>query len=446
MNIRDVQALVVQRGWLTLSGIGTLFLVPHSLSAPEQGLFFTFLSLAAIQSIFEAGITTIFFNFTAHEKALLSATPPLPYNLRIKSQARLSALVRIARQWFITLALLFGLLVGSFGLYFINISVHNEGLNFHWEIPYLLLIASISLSLINLSRIPILEGHGKIADIAKFRLRSSLISILLLWIGMAAGWGLWALSFCYILQNVTMAIQISLAYKKISLPKFVPLTKSNVNMNWRSEIFPVQYRLAGSYFCGYFVAQAVVPFTLHAYGAVKAGQVGLMLSVFNALATIVASYMYAATPKYAEYIAHRQFGLLTQLFSRVTKVTLGAGLVIYVSVLIATYMSKYFELSITQSIASSQVVFCMVVIGLVNAFGGSIATLLRAQRKEPMLPMSAAVAFSYVIAMVFLQGATIEQLFMWFVIIQLFVATPMALLALKKSGLLKFQCTSRNDT
>jgi len=117
----------------------------HTISCPTLFIwartrpFLTFLSLAAIQSIFEAGITTIFFNFTAHEKALLSATPPLPYNLQIKSQARLSALVRIARQWFITLALLFGLLVGSFGFYFINISVQNEGLNFHWEIPYLLI-------------------------------------------------------------------------------------------------------------------------------------------------------------------------------------------------------------------------------------------------------------------------------------------------------------------
>ena len=37
MNFRDVKALVFQRGWMTLSGAATIFVVPYTLTRPEQG-------------------------------------------------------------------------------------------------------------------------------------------------------------------------------------------------------------------------------------------------------------------------------------------------------------------------------------------------------------------------------------------------------------------------
>ena len=437
MNFRDVRALIFQRGWLTLSGAGTLFFVSHALSRSEQGLFFTFLSLAAIQSIFEAGITSIFFNFTAHERALLAASPSLPEAQHATARARLAALIKLSRRWFMTLAVLFSLLVGTCGYFFVDAAVRRESLDIHWQTPYFLLIASISLSLLNLSRIPILEGFGKIADIANFRLRSSVVSVLLLWAGMVAGWGLWALAICYLVQNALMAAQIAMAFRELALPAPSAVESAEeCALNWRTEILPVQFRLAGSYFCGYFIAQAVVPFTLHFHGAVTAGQVGLMLSVFNALASIVASYMYAAAPKYAEYIAHRNLVPLAPFFSRVTGVTLAAAVAVYACALLAAYAGKHSGLPIAGSLPSMAIVACMAAIGLANAFGGSIATLLRAQKKDPMLPMSVAVALGYVLAMALLQGASIERLFVAFVGIQLCVATPMALLALKNSRLL----------
>lgn len=57
MKLQDVRALVFQRESLATSCAATVFLVPHTLTQAEQGLFFTFLSLAAIQSIFEADVT-----------------------------------------------------------------------------------------------------------------------------------------------------------------------------------------------------------------------------------------------------------------------------------------------------------------------------------------------------------------------------------------------------
>lgn len=440
MNFRDVSALILQRGWVTLSGAATIFIVPQTLTRPEQGLFFTFLSLAAIQSIFEAGITSVFFNYTAHERAVLAAPPARDEAERNLAQARLIDLVKIARRWFLVLAVLFALLVGAFGFHFVQDSVQREGLTMHWQTPYLLLVAAISLSLFNLSRIPILEGFGQIADVAKFRLRSSLLSVAALWIGMAAGGGLWALGVSYLLQNGTMAAQLGRAYRRLQLPvASAPEPATADAIDWQGEILPLQLRLAGSYFCGYFIAQAVLPFTLYVHGSVIAGQVGLMMSIFNALAAIVASYMYAAAPKYAEFIAHRDAASLVQIFGKVTRITLVAGLAVYALVLLGTYGARAAGLAITHRMASPQVVIWMAVIGLVNAYVGSAATLLRAQKREPMLPISIAVALGYVLAMVCLQGASVEHLFMAFTAVQVGVALPLTAMTVRKSGLLNYR-------
>lgn len=443
MRFQDVRALIFQRGWVTLSGAATIFIVPQTLTRPEQGLFFTFLSLAAIQSIFEAGITSVFFNYTAHERAVLMASPAPGETERSRALARLLDLVKIARRWFLVLSVLFAVLVGAFGYHFVLNSVQREGLLIHWQTPYLLLIAAIALSLFNLSRIPILEGFGQIAEVAHFRLRSSVLSVAALWVGMASGWGLWALGVSYLLQNGMMAAQLTRAYRRLQLPiSSSPVSEASDAINWRAEILPLQFRLAGSYFCGYFIAQAVLPFALHFHGSVIAGQIGMMMSIFNALASIVASYIYAAAPKYAEFIAHRNIESLTQIFYKVTRVTLLGGLLVYALVLLATFGAQQADLSITHRMASSQVVTWMAVIGLVNAYVGSAATLLRAQKLEPMLPISIVVALGYVLAMACFRESSVEHLFMAFAAVQVCIALPLTVMTVRKSGILNYRAAT----
>jgi hypothetical protein len=440
MNLRDIKALVFQRSWLTLSGAATVFIVPHTLSSIEQGLFFTFLSLAAIQSIFEAGITSAFFNYVAHERAILTNTSPLPTDAeRHRSEVRISCLLKMARHWFILLAIAFAILVGGFGYLFIDSTLQREQLSLAWGAPFFILISSISLSLHNLSKIPVLEGYGLISNVAKFRLRSSVFSSVVMWTIMVSGGGVWALGIGHAAQTVSMAWQITKAYKKLDLP-----TVSNFGdvgsdrLRWKKDIFPLQSRLAASYFLGYFIAQAVVPYVLHTQGAVAAGQIGLLLSVFSALASIIASYMYAAGPRYATLIARNDFKSLGALYQKVTFVTIAAACLVYFLLFCAIGLAKYFDLSVSHRIPDMSVTMWFVLIGLVNAYVGSAATLLRAQKKEPMLPVSAIVAFGYVTAMFMLNGSASKYLFMVFALVQLALALPLTMAVLKKSKLLNY--------
>jgi hypothetical protein len=154
LKFGDVWALVVQRSWFALSGGITVLIIPVTLSQSEQGFFFTLLSLAAIQSVFEAGITTVFFNYAAQDFARLSQNHSRGDSDHSSSATRLIDIIIISRRWFFVLAGLYAILVGSFGYYFLRSVVYREGIMIDWTGPFLLLIFAISLSLLNLSKIP----------------------------------------------------------------------------------------------------------------------------------------------------------------------------------------------------------------------------------------------------------------------------------------------------
>ena len=311
----EFKAVIVHRGFLVISGVITVVVIPYFLTGAEQGLFFIFVSIAAIQSLLEAGITSVFFNFVAHEWGLLTAIPSPSLGDRARIETRLKHILRMSQQWFLFLARFFTVVVGSFGFYFLSSSADIGSSAMNWQSSYCLLISAIAVSFLNMSKVPILEGIGQIANVAKFRFRSNALSATFLWVGIVFGLGVWALALSYLIQSVFMALQIHFTLREDPLfSGSIDAFKKNNEIDWRSEIFPLQLRLAGSYLCGYFITQSIVPFTLHFYGLKEAGQVGLMLSIFNSLAVIVASYMYVAGPKYASLIAQRNIKQVFELF------------------------------------------------------------------------------------------------------------------------------------
>jgi hypothetical protein len=75
----------------------------------------------------------------------------------------------------------------------------------------------------------------------------------------------------------------------------------------------------------------------------------------------------------------------------------------------------------------------MAIIGIVNAYVGSSAILLRAEKREPMLIISAWIAVGYFFSMLFLRNSSLLSLFMAFSLVQLCLALPFTALAVKKS-------------
>lgn len=66
---RSTLIVMASRVLVLFAGLAISIVATHSLSAVEQGFFFTFLSLAAAQTLFELGITNLILHHLSHARA-----------------------------------------------------------------------------------------------------------------------------------------------------------------------------------------------------------------------------------------------------------------------------------------------------------------------------------------------------------------------------------------
>lgn len=399
MNRKDLLSLVIQRGWMSIAGFGTILLLPATVSPEEQGLFFSFLSITALQSIFDAGITSIFVNFCAHEKVRFHSSE----TERNDAREKLISIATAARRWFLIIASLFALLAGVGGFFYLRTSLGGNFDLGHWPLAYAILILAVGILLSNLSRIALLEGWGHIGDVARIRFRANLTSTAMLWLILFMGFGVWALSLSYLTQALVIVWGTTRLSK--SLPIQFPILTSKQplerKINWKQDIFPLQMRMGISYFCGYLVSQAVVPFSLKYYGPVEAGKIGLANSIFSAATTVLASLIYLSGPKYAEHIVQRNWHHLNKMFFRTTLFSLFSGIVGFSGILVVLItLSKHLDI-FSNRVPEINILVALGIIGMANLYVGSAATLMRAFKQEPMLPISILAAALYVTAMYF---------------------------------------------
>ena len=385
--IRSALFVILQRGWLAISGFILVLMIPSTLTELEQGVFFTFLSFAAIQSLFEAGISTVVLQFIAHEYAQITQSSSSAEKHIVGAKSRFSALVKFAKRWFVLLAALFILIVGSLGYLFFDSDLNIQPVD--WRLPWVVINIAVGLSLINISLASILEGMGNVSDVAIARLSASIVSSIVLWIMLWGGWGLWALSISYLLQSL-LAFVILSSLHKISplLNGELSVSNSQLKLDWLGEIFPLQSKLALSFFCGYLSSSAIVPFVFKTYGPIEAGKIGLTLAIFNAIAAILYSLVYAANPKYGFYAQQKKWEELKCMYKKVTRISISIAIPSYVFLIcLAIYLSGQ-NVAFMGRVSDVEILGALSLIGLVNIYSGSVATMLRSFKKEPMLTVS----------------------------------------------------------
>ena len=65
MNV-NLSLVFMHRAWQGLSGLVTLLLLTHFLTPIQQGWYYSFLSLAAIYTLFDLGLSVVLVQFSAH--------------------------------------------------------------------------------------------------------------------------------------------------------------------------------------------------------------------------------------------------------------------------------------------------------------------------------------------------------------------------------------------
>ena len=372
-----------------LGGIVSVIFVARYLSGIEQGFYFTFASILAIQVFFELGLNGIITQYVAHEASHLVFNGNY-YEGEYKYISRMASLLHFCLKWYGVLAVALFVILGTTGfVFFSHFYKAEESIN--WLLPWLLLSFGTTIYFMLSPFIAFLEGLGKIEDVAKIRLVQQVTSLFVVWGGLFVGFKL------YVGGISTLASVCILSY--FILSKFLPLfrsintTKIVERVSYKDEIFPFQWKIALSWISGYFIFQLFNPVLFATEGAIVAGQMGMTLVALNAILGFTLSWVTTKVPTFSGLIAHKKYLQLDILFNRTLLQSTIINFFGLVGMFAVIFVIRYFNIDIGGNTLGNRflpvlpMLFMMLPI-LLNHIVASWATYLRCHKREPILIQS----------------------------------------------------------
>ena len=372
-------------------GVVTLLFVAKCLTKVEQGYYYTFGSILAIQIFFELGLSGIITQFVAHENANLTWYDRISFTGPKESSSRLASLLRFTVKWFavISVLLFFGLLIAGY-VFFSKFGKENVDVN--WHIPWIILSVTTSLSLMLSPILAFFEGLGRVKEVARIRMIQQVVQLVLVLLLFSFGFKLFSAPVAAFISFSIVPLWIFFGIKKKVL-SFIWNKLGEWQVNYRLEIFPYQWKIALSWISGYFIFQLFNPVLFATEGAVVAGQMGMTLTVLNSIMALSFSWMTTKVPVYSELIAKKDYAQLDSLFDKtlIQSAILNAfALVVLFGVVFAL---RYFNIKIGGKNFADRFLpyfplFFMMIPILLNHVIASWATYMRCHKQEPMMVQS----------------------------------------------------------
>jgi len=406
-----------------ISALFTVYFTTRYLSPDEQGYFFTFSSILALQVFFELGFTGIITQFVAHEASHLSWTEKYELIGEEKYKSRLSSLIHFCVKWYSRIALFLLITLIIAGIFFFQKN-NLHSYNIIWKLPWVLLVLGTGVNFIIAPISSFLEGLGKVKEIAKIRFVQQVISPIVYSVGLVLG----AKLFISVYMVFTTSIIVIFMIYKLSLYKYIRtiwLQQIGEKVSYLKEVFPYQWRIGLSWISGYFAFQLFNPVLFASEGPVVAGQMGMTISALNALLGLSYSWINTKVPTMSRYIALRDYKSLDNLFFKTLKQILFVAISAIVLFVIAIYILQHYDILILGSNIGKR--FLPIIPLLILSFGillqapiNAWAIYLRCHKREPLLYNSIAGGiFSCLSALILGKNFGLYGLIYGFIFIQL---------------------------
>ena len=320
---RAVVFTVLARGWSSLAGIGTLTLIAHFLSRVEQGYYYTFYSLVAMQIVFELGFSTVILQAASHEAAHLEVAMNGPVSGPAANHARLASVLQKSVRWYTAGAVLMVLVLLPVGIRFFHSSAAINS-PVAWLMPWCLVVIASGFTFQVDPMFSFLEGCGFVSNVARMRLAQAIVGTILGWLALVLHHGLMAPGMMIGGQAAVGCVYIA---RRRGL--LLPLLRHRLGgyaIDWKREIWPFQWRIAVSWICGFFITQLFNPVLFKYRGAIEAGQMGMTISVCGTLTSMAIAWMNTKAAPFGRLIALRDFAGLDRMFFGALKQSMAAAL------------------------------------------------------------------------------------------------------------------------
>jgi O-antigen/teichoic acid export membrane protein len=370
------------------AGIVSIFFIATFLTAEEQGFFYTFNSILAIQLFFELGFTGIMTQYVAHEAVHLQLNESSIYEGENKYKSRLAYLVRFCTKWYTVISTFFLLVVIIVGIvYFVRFDTSDGTVNWVW--PWILLCVSTAIKLFQSPFTAIYTGLGKVKEMNEVVFYQQLIIPVTQWILFACGVRLYVVG---ISSLFAVFIWCFFVWRKKLWKILLNLYNEKITetVSYMKEIFPYQWKIAVSWISGYFIYQLFNPVLFATEGAVVAGQMGMTINVLNAIQAFAYSWQNTKVPLYSGMIELKQYKELDITFNKTLRQMIGVSVVLIALLYALLFILRETGLSLGGSVIADRFLSflpltLMAIPMLLNQYIVSWATYLRCHKQEPFL-------------------------------------------------------------
>lgn len=376
---------VIGRSIQAAGGFGIGFCIAHYLTKVEQGYYYTFASILAIQVFFELGLNAVITQYAAHEMAHLTWEKDLSIEGDDIPLSRLAHLLRFCIKSFLMIAVCLFVILVAAGYYFFY--QYNSRNNVDWQGPWIIFALTTAGFFVVDPLLSFLQGIGKVKDVAQYRMYQQVAYIIFVVVFLMAGLNLYSPAIASLLSLFSVTVKLFFSPYKQTLVKLWGHA-GQWKINYRTEIFPFQWKIALSWISGYFIYQLFTPVLFATEGAATAGQMGMSLAGLSGIAALSGSWVYTKIPLFSSLIARKQFSELDTSFYKNLYQSLFIcvlGLALFFSVVRILQIEN---LSLGKRFLPLLPFSILIIIAFINQVNFSFSTYLRCHNKEPLLVQS----------------------------------------------------------
>jgi len=381
---RAVFYSILSRAFFTLGNLITVPLILTRLTAVEQGFYYTFGSILAMQVFLELGFGQVAIQLVAHEAAHVVIDLKTGISGTKGSLDQFSATVRFVRNWYIVLAIIVGIFLFPAGAWFFSAS--SRGSSADWLGPWTIMVLSTAGGVVVRSLSAIIEGMGFVAESIRVNLWGGATQVLLTIIGLLSGFKLYSVPLAG-----AVALIINFAFIWHLSHAVIRATDDlgkEIRIDWRADVLPYQWRIALSWMSGWFIFSAMLPVVFRQLGPEEAGRFGLAVSISTFISTFAVNWSSTKSAIFGQMASRKDWKSMDSLFWKVTPLAVGcAGIISLIAVLLVPHLGTWVP-RFSGRVPELGVLLCLCSASVLNQIVFAQSYYLRAHKREPFLANS----------------------------------------------------------
>ena len=391
MHTRILSLLGVDRavGYAVLGNLTSLFLGPVTVLliawrfSPElQGYYYTFGSLMALQVLFDLGLGQAIIQFASHDWSALSLDEKGRIVGDEAARSRLLSLGRLSFKWYGWAAFLLILGLGPAGYAFFP---QSTGGGVSWSGPWTALCFGVGASFTLLPAFSLLQGCNQVPQFWFYRWIQQVVNGLSIWVAILLGAGLWTLSVASVAGLLWSAFFLRRRYPGFVGSFLSPPTGPLIC--WRTNVWPVQWRIAISWIGAYFTTSLFAPVLFRLSGPVAAGQMGMTVTLALVLLAVSSNWVVTKGPRFGVLIAQGEYLSLDRLFRKSFLSSIATSCLGAVTISLGVFLLHRFQHPLSARILSPLPTVLLLSATVLSSATLGISIYLRAHKREPLAPV-----------------------------------------------------------